>query len=227
MIRPLAALGLVALLSMGPSAAPQNVQAPAGLTVVLVIDLTASVSRVPLPIDQRFAQAYNGFVQGLKPSDRAAVGVIADKTHFGPLTGDLRQLSASARLLLQVPDANRLGPSPLWDAVDEAIALASSDPSGRPAVILFSDGKSTGNVHGLDEVVAHAKKAGVIVSAVLEGPSSAYLVRLAESPDPGELMGRLTDATGGLRLLDRPPDPRQRNPGPMVAEILNVLHQKN
>ncbi len=197
---------------------------PAGLTVVLLLDVTASVTRMPMPIDQRFAQVFNAFLQGLKPADRAAVGVIAGRPRLGPLTADRRALSASVRMLLQLPDADRLGPSPIWDAVDEAVTEAAGDPAGRPAVVLFSDGRASANVHGLDEVIDHAKRLHVSIHAVVEGPSSVFMARSTEALDPAELIGQMTTATGGRRLLDRPPDPRQRNPGPMVALIMDDLH---
>jgi hypothetical protein len=200
-------------------------QAPAGLTVVLLLDVSGSVSHLALPIDSRFAQVFNAFAQGLRPEDRAAVGVVADGVRFGKLTSNVRELAASARDLLQVPDAARLGPSPLWDAIDASITLVSADPAGRPAVVLFSDGKSTGNTHGLDEVTRRAVQLHVAVSAVVEGPSSALLARSLLPLDPADLIDRLAQATGGRRLLDRPTDPRQRNPGPLISIVMDGLHQ--
>jgi hypothetical protein len=128
------------------------------------------------------------------------------------------------RRLLQVSDADRLGPSPLWDALDEAITL-SADPSGRPAIVLFSDGKSSGNVHGLDEVIERARRLHVSVSVVVEGAGTFFLARTVSPLDPADLLERLTQATGGLKLLDRPTDPRLRNPAPLVARIMEELHK--
>lgn len=210
--------------------APQVFEAQAGappgdrLTVVLLLDVSASVSHLPLALDQRVAQVFNAFVQGLAPGDRAAVGVIARETRFSQVTSDRRELAASVRQLLQVADTARLGPSPVWDALAEALPVAA-DPSGRSAVVLFSDGKSTGNVHGLDEVIDRARQSRVSVSAVVEGPGTVLLARAASALDPGDAIERLTQATGGRRLLDRPPDPRQRNPGPLVSLIMEQLHR--
>jgi hypothetical protein len=221
-----AVLPLIALWMTILPAAQSAPQTPAGLTVVLLLDFTASVSRVPVLIDQRFAQAFNAFLDGLKPSDRGAVGVIAAETRFSRVSAERRVLAADVRILFQLPDGDRLGPSALWDAIDDAIDIAAADTAGRPAVILMSDGKSTGNVHGLDEVIAHAKRSRVSVNAVLEGPSSTFLARTTEQLDPSELVGRLTDAAGGVRMLDRPSDPRQRNPGPLIASIMERLHSR-
>ena len=197
--------------------------APAGLTVVLLLDVTASMTQEALPLDQRYAQVFNAFLQGLRPSDCGAVGVIARDVRFSRVTGSHQALSTSVRNLLQTADASRLGPSPMWDAIDQALPL-TIDPNGRPAVVLFSDGKSSGNVHGLDEVIAHARQLGVAVSAVVEGPGTMLLARSTAALNPADAIERLTGATGGRSLLDRPPDPRQRNPGPLVALIMDALH---
>lgn len=197
-------------------------RAASGLTVVLLMDVSASVASLPLQIDQRYAQVYNAFLLGLKPNDRAAVGIIAGRTRFSPMTGNTRELTQNIRALLQVPDADRLGPSPLWDAIDEAMTLAQ-DPAGKPAVVLFSDGKSTGNVKGLDAVIARARQQRVTISAVVEGAGSNFLARTSSALDPADAIERLTQSTGGRRLLDRPGDPRLRNPGPQVALIMDAL----
>jgi hypothetical protein len=212
----------VAIAAAGQGVPPE----PAGLTVALLLDVTASVSRFALPIDQRYAQAFNAFLLGLKPSDRGVVGVIAGRVHFSKVTGDHRELTSNLRVLLQVPEADRMGPSPLWDSVDEALGFID-DPSGRPAVILVSDGKSNGGLLALQQVIDHARRIHASFSAVVEGPGAVYLSRAggaAETLDPADLVEQFTHATGGLRLLDRPTDPRQRNPGPLVAQIMDVLH---
>jgi hypothetical protein len=63
------------------------------------------------------------------------------------------------------------------------------------------------------------------VSAVIDGPSSAFLARMPLPLDPADLLERLAKATGGRRLLDRPIDPRQRNPAPLISLIMDALHQ--
>jgi hypothetical protein len=189
----------------------------------------------PLGLDQRFAQVFNAFVQGLQPSDRAAVGVLAGGTRFSPVTSDRRELSTWVRRLLQGSESMRSGASPLWDALTDALPLAA-DPDGRSAIVLFSDGKSTGNMRGLDELLERARASRVVISAVVEGPGTLLLARaagsgaaprasVAEALDPADAIDRLTRATGGRRLLDRPSDPRQRNPGPMVSLLMQQLHE--
>lgn len=216
----------VVVLLVGDVRAQRSAPEPAGLTVVLLMDVSASVAHQPLAIDQRFAQVFNAFLQGLKPSDRGAVGVVSGRSRFTHVTGNPRDLSTAVRRLLQVPDSERLGPSPLWDALDEAITLAAADPGGRPAIVLFSDGKSSGNLRGLDEVIDRARRLRVRVSVAVEGADTLFLARTISPLDPADLLERLTEATGGLRLLDRPSDPRLRDPGPLVARIMDALQQQ-
>lgn len=199
--------------------------APAGLTVVLLLDVSSSVAQLPLQIDQRYPQVFNAFLNSLKPTDRAAVGVIAGRVRFSAVTGNKAELTTSIRSLLQVADVDRLGPSPLWDAIDAAITL-TRDPAGRPAIVLFSDGKSTGNTRSLDDVIERARQERVMVSAVVEGAGSNFLARTKSALDPADQIARLTDSTGGRRLLDRPTDPRERNPGPLISVIMDGLHQQ-
>jgi len=190
------------------------------LTVVLLLDVSASVSRLPMFIETRFVQVFNAFARGLRPGDRAGLGVIGRQFQSSALVSDPRDLPAIARRMLQVPDADRLGPSPIWDAIESAITIVEAS-NGRLAVVLFSDGKSTGNVHGLEDVTAHASQARVSINAVIEGDSSQGPV--PSGLDPAELIGSIVKTTGGRLLIDRPANPRDRNPGPLITQIMDGL----
>ena len=198
--------------------------AAGGLTVVLLLDVSASMVRQPLLFDPRYAQVFNAFQQGLAPADRAGVGVVAGQLRLSAITSNPRDLSAAVRSLLQVPDLDRLSGSPIWDAIDETLPVAA-DPRGRSAIVLFSDGKSGGNVHGLDDVITRARLLHVAIDVVVEGPGSAFLARSDLELDPAAMLGRLAQQTGGRVLLDRPLNPRQRDPGPLVSLIMEELHR--
>jgi hypothetical protein len=58
-----------------------------------------------------------------------------------------------------------LGGSPAWDAVDAAVDLLQSQ-RGRRAIVLVTDGRSTGNVHSLGEATDRAQATGVSVFIV-------------------------------------------------------------
>jgi hypothetical protein len=197
----------------------QALPGPGARTVVLLLDVSASMTQTPLPLDARYAHVFNAFLLGLRPGDRAALGVFAGEAEFSPVVADPRELSAVLRRLLQAPERRR-GPSAIWDAVDRALPLAGA-PGG--AIVLFTDGKAAGNMKGLDDVIAHARARGIRVHAVDEGPGTTLLARAVSSLDPARAIERLTGETGGRTLLDRPVDPRQRNPGPLVALIMDGL----
>ncbi len=204
---------------------PQSAEAAhSSLTVVLLLDVSASMVRQPLLFDPRYAQVFNAFQQGLVPADRAAVGVVAGQLRLSAITSNPRDLSGAVRSLLQVPDADRLSGSPIWDAIDETLPVAAA-PRGRSAIVLFSDGKSGGNVHGLDDVITRARQLHVSINVVVEGPGSAFLARGDLELDPAAMLDRLAQQTGGRLLLDRPLNPRQRNPGPLVALMMEELHR--
>jgi uncharacterized protein (DUF58 family) len=222
--------GLVAGVAICAVAAAPRAQldrpapAPAGLSVMLLMDASASMTRTQLAFDPRYAQVFNAFLLGLRPQDRGAVGLIGSTTHFTAMRGDHRALAADVRALFRLPDSARLGPSPLWDAIDEAIPLVV-EPNGKPAIVIFTDGKSGGNRKGLDEVIDHAKRRGVSVSSVAEGPGSMLQARMPIALDPADALDTLAQATGGRRFVDRPMNPRQRDPGPMISLIMEGLHR--
>jgi hypothetical protein len=115
-----------------------------------------------------------------------------------------------------------MGPSPIWDSLDGAVTTLAP-AAGRHAILLLSDGKSSGNMRGLNEVIAHAREAGVSISAVVEGESSPGGAQAGL--DPADLIAKIAKATGGHIAIDRPVNPRDRNPAPMIAQILDDLHQ--
>jgi len=79
-----------------------------------------------------------------------------------------------------------LGASPAWDAVDAGVTLLESQP-GRRAIVLVTDGRSSGNVHSLDDAILHAVAADVCVSIV--GEAQAELI-----PQDGKRWARVRPA---------------------------------
>lgn len=93
----------------------------------------------------------------------------------------------------------RFGPSPIWDAIDTAVSPLGEASETRRAIILLTDGRATGNVHGPDEVLTKALMSAVSVNVIAEaGPSvieqgdgRAARVR------PGASLAWLAENTGG------------------------------
>ena len=102
------------------------------------------------------------------------------------------------RSALSLPEAERTGPSPVWDAVNESLA-ALQLRSGRQAVLLVTDGQATGNRLGLAEVADRAIAAAVSINVVFTGPSG--LIKQTGDTKAGVHPERpliqLASATGG------------------------------
>jgi len=205
-------LGLLSVFLFGPVPARQA----GGLTAALLLDVSASVSQQSLRLDDRFVRIFNAFVQRLQPGDRAAVGVLTNRLRLSTLTPDVRELSANVRMLLQIQDIDRLGPTPIWDALDEAITLVA-DGRGRPVIVLYSDGRSSGNLHGLADVLAHATRTRVSINVVVP-PQKLPVDHL----NPADLMEELSSATGGRRMMEpRPPG----NAAAVISQLMEGLRE--
>jgi hypothetical protein len=88
------------------------------------------------------------------------------------------------------------GPSPIWDALHEAVGLFEELPRTR-AVILISDGRASSNSHSFQDALKRVQRAGVAVYvAALDARDNRVFNR--ERPgDPTESLRALARATGG------------------------------
>jgi hypothetical protein len=138
----------------------------------------------------------------------AATALAVDRWRFASFARTLRMtpgfasdpavLRASIKEIFDVPDADRYGPSPAWDAADAGISVLEGE-RGRRSVLIVTDGRATGNSRGLTDVVRHAIAAGVPVSVV--GPTGQESFRLSDSTallvDSRRGIQRLATDTGG------------------------------
>lgn len=139
-----------------PVGSLSSVRAP--LSLVVLIDITRSSRWRARPLDEQLA----GFASWLRSDDRIAIHTFGARTTvmpFGPASEKIRD---AARRAVDVPDARRDGPSPIWDAVHEAVTLLAKEPQPR-AVLLMTDGRATGNRRGLGEVADYAAQHSVPV----------------------------------------------------------------
>ena len=161
----------------------------------------------------------------LAPHDRVQAGAFARQISISPpFAGNSKAFLTAVRKTLDPRDEETLGPSRLWDALDEAIkALARSE--GRRAVLLVTDGQATGNRDGPQEVAPRAVAAGVAVSVVgldwertiRQDAETGVRVR------PGVALEWIAGATGGRYLRDQliPAEP-----GPVLERLLADLHER-
>jgi VWFA-related protein len=147
------------------------------------------------------------FVRRLAPGDAARIGSFAERIDIQPAT-----FSSDPNTLLAILQSDRpvAGPTPLWNALDEAIA-ALRRRDGRKVVLVFSDGgDAPSNLrldnHSIMDVMRNAQRDDVMVYAIglqttlLRGPGGRGIGSLTGAmtsvrPDPG--LARVADDTGG------------------------------
>jgi hypothetical protein len=231
------------------------------LSLVVLLDVTSSMSSVMVPFV--WDGTYEGGrlkVSGTRAPDRPvdlflkpiqegllAARVATDRVRFGTITAEPRfspgfrtdraTLLADARELLRVPDSERYGPSPIWDAVGHAVTSLESEP-GQRAVLLVTDGYSTGNHLSLRDVINQAVRVGVSVLVIHEWPRfSGRGGRIADSTvnpwmiisnpfgnPPNVTLRQLAAGTGGFYFVD---GYRQDQPdlGELLKRTVDLLHR--
>jgi Ca-activated chloride channel homolog len=173
------------------------------ITVVMMLDRSGSMRQ-----NFRLVEAAGeAFVARLRPDDKARIGSFAGKVEIHPerFTSDHAELVRILRGELQDQ-----GPTPLWNAVDEAIT-ALRDQEGRRVVLVFSDGGDNPmnfrlRNRSIMDVMRRAQQENVMVYAI--GLQSTMLVApgrggvggfgggmSSQRPDPG--LATIADETGG------------------------------
>ena len=153
-----------------------------------------------------FAASLNGpakeFVESLDAADRWRVGAFGDRILF---SRSFASGPASFRLEPREPIAHRertvSGGSPLWDAIHQSVELLA-DQGGRRTVLVFSDGRASGNQHGLEEVAEFSIDRAVSLSAIV--PTAGVGLRQDHETiavvSPAANLNRLARYTGGVLL---------------------------
>lgn len=189
------------------------------VAATLLVDVSRSCRLQPPAIRRALEKT---LIEAARPADRIRVGVFGGTPLVinDAATGGREARRAAARVLdlpdvfagvptqvfpvdgvaaaPPVRDALRLGPSPIWDAVDAAVVSLEQEPARR-AIILLTDGRATGNVRGLEDVLQHAARAAVSVSVIGEAPvqdigqGSGRAARIR----PGAALTWLAENTGG------------------------------
>src|SRR5690606_26519906 len=169
-----------------------DVAAAPPLSLVVIVDVTSSVSEAMVgfvwdgrgkandarPSGMRVADSpsaiflsplLRGVVRAMAAGDRVRFGRVADAPELGrEFATDAATLGRAARWVVDVPADVRHGRTPIWDAVDMAVSALEAERGRRRAILLVTDGLSTGNRVGLDAVIERAAHADVAVFVVGE-----------------------------------------------------------
>jgi Ca-activated chloride channel family protein len=200
---------------------------PQPIRLIVMLDVSGSMSGnlrlLRDACDQLFAR--------LAPGDLARVGTFGEQIIISPsFTRDVAELGAA--LPVTIPQN---APTPLWNAVDTAIAEFGA-AEGRRVVLVLSDGKDSGPRFGQRflsplEIIDRAQREDVMIYAVglhsrggvatmPGGGRSLGDVLVAGLPDPG--LGRVALETGGGYFEIRPRD----DLGIAFARVADELHHQ-
>ena len=174
------------------------------IAVVMLIDRSGSM-RGNFGLVEHAAEE---FVRGLRPDDKARIGSFSDRIVIQP-----EEFTSSHEALIGIlrSDMPVTGPTPLWNAIDDAMT-ALRGREGRKVVLVFSDGGDAPanfsfNNRSIMDVMRRAQQDDMMVYAiglqttVLRRPSGGGGIggftggMTSVRPDPG--LATIADETGG------------------------------
>jgi hypothetical protein len=176
------------------------------LSVTFLYDLTIGVTNRAVAKDDGLKILTEDLLSNLKSEDSLRFGLVARHLFLSRrfAGSDLTDFYGKVVATTIVPDTERLGPTPLWDELYRVVSTVADD-QGRRAIILATDGRSTGNLRGLDEVIAHARDSGVSISVMDYAPSEWFLPDRGErarfAANPADVMLRIATVTGGMYVV--------------------------
>lgn len=159
------------------------------LSVALLLDTTGSM------VDTMAAlkRAAIKLSDALRPGDSVAVYSFSDQVReMAPYTTD-RNLTKRA-----VMEARPYGETALYDAIARA-GHELTGRSGKKVVIVFTDGKDTASMLGVDAAIERAKVSGVPVYTIAQGEAVTQQALVRQ-------LTAISNATGGVSFQVRDPD---------------------
>jgi Ca-activated chloride channel family protein len=185
------------------------------LTAIVLLD----GSRSMINALDTVVTAADHLVVRLMPGDRARVGSFSDEIRLGPaFTSDRDELARQVNDLFDL----RIGASTrLWDAIGQA-TTSFEGAEGRKVVIVFTDGDDTWSTSTFDDVVSRARRADVMLYAVLiRGMERLPEERLHRRP-PQDFSELALETGGGYYLVNNVLDDLNS----IATQIAEELHSQ-
>jgi len=240
---PLSALLTTCLgITLVAQAESRAISRPQALSIVFLYDASVSVTYLPIASDSVLRQVTEWVVEQLRAGDSFRYGFVINRLQLSPRFGanDLKDFYRAHVQKAAISDADRFGPSPLWDALDSVVAVLAKE-EGRRAIIVMTDGRSTGNRHGVNELVNNAKASRVSIWPVDYSSSEWFQPDEDGRPKiPADLLISIAVETGGGYIGVPPPLPstmfgpdievvfdKTIGPGlkPRIAEVFAALRR--
>ena len=214
--------------SFPPNEVTAHVNPDAVVSIVMVIDISGSMEGKPI---EEAMRAANALLDQLNENDRAAIIAFADEVkdldpaqlEEGKELGFTTDKNA-VRNVVNFLDTKIGWDTPLYDAIYKGVRMAESEPVGKRAVVVMTDGrderdnangvpvKDAGSISTPDDPINEANRYNIpIFSIGLAGLGgkidTKYLTRLAErtggiyqeAPEPEELTPLFEEVVSQLK----------------------------
>ena len=207
-----------------------QVNPDAVVSVMMVIDISGSMKGKPI---QEAMRAANALIDQLSPHDRVALIAFADDVNIdldvplaeGKEIGFTTDKNA-VRNVVNFLDTKIGWDTPLYDAIYKGVKIVSSEPVGKRALIVMTDGrderdnaqgvavKDAGSLSSPDDPINEANRHNIPIFSI-------GLVGLGGKIDTKYLQ-RLAERTGGI--YQAAPAPEELTP--LFENVLNQLKQQ-
>jgi VWFA-related protein len=205
---------------------------PRPIRLIVLIDVSGSMQGIAPVLREAALELF----KRLRPDDAVRIGTFGQKIEFSErFTNNIDELRAA--LPQEIPPNS---PTPLWRAVDKAIAELEPVEE-RPVVLVLSDGKDSPNMMSREPILTlpqvterataedvmiygiglHTTRGAAFVAA--RGGSLADMLT-ADWPDPG--LGTAAVDTGGGYLEIRPRDLQTGELHKAFARVAEELHSQ-
>jgi len=150
--------GLILKIDDAPVPIARAIPGPHPVSAVLLFDTSPSMLAQPV---EAIARRMSLTVQ---PTDRLVLGTFSPKVVFSKTVLTSQEAASRAAREAGQKQVGQGGPSPLWDALYEAVSLQLS--TGLRAVVVFTDARASGNDRGYAEAYDQFMRAGAAVIVV-------------------------------------------------------------
>jgi VWFA-related protein len=213
--------------SFPPNEVTTHVNPDAVISIVMVIDISGSMEGKPV---EEAMRAANALLDQLSPQDRAAIIAFADEVKDLDPTQleDGKELGFTTdknavRNVVNFLDTKIGWDTPLYDAIYKGVKMAASEPVGKRAVVVMTDGrderdnaagvpvKDTGSLSTPDDPINEANRYNIPIFSI-------GLAGLGGKIDT-KYLARLAERTGGL--YQETPEPEELTP--LFEQVVNQL----
>ena len=215
--------------SFPPSEVATHVNPNAVVSVALVVDVSGSMKGKPV---QEAMRAANALLDQLSAQDRAALVAFADNVKSldpasleeGKEVGFTTDKNA-IRNVVNFLDSKLGWDTPLYDAIYKGVKMVATEPVGKRAVIVMTDGRDERDINGVtkkdagsqstpDDPIQEANRFNIPIFTV-------GLVGMGGKID-SKYLARLAERTGGT--YQEAPKPEELTP--LFQNVLNQLKQQ-